>query len=131
MNEQAVLHALREIPGYIFTTFVHRTTVEDAKAFNEADVVVGLHGGAFSNIAYCRRQTIVIEMNVPEEPGRQCFGYMSHSLQLRYHRYGLTPSSYNGKINDFYGSRNINVNVERFVKFFVNSVTSHLNETNV
>jgi hypothetical protein len=120
-NEELLLHHLKQIKGHQITLFRHTTIEEDAKAFNEADVVVGLHGGAFSNIVYCRRQTIVIEMNIPEEPGRQCFGYMSHNLQLRYHRYGLTQSDYLSKISNFYDTF-IQVDVEKFTSFYVKVV---------
>lgn len=117
-NEHDVTHALMMMEGQNVVLFEHTTIEEDAKRFNEADVIIGLHGGAFGNLVFCRKDTIVIEMNVPEEQGRQCFGYMAHNLGLEYYRYGLNRSAYYTSSNDFYDSNNIRVNVDEFVQYY-------------
>lgn len=71
--------------------------------FSGASHVIGLHGGSFANLVYCRRNTTVIEMNVEEAPRRDCFGAMALSVGLRYKRFPAPPYFTYG---DLYNVRN-------------------------
>jgi capsular polysaccharide biosynthesis protein len=100
---------------------------DDIAALQRSDVVIGLHGGGFGNIVYARKGTVVIEMNVPEIGGRQCFAYMSHNLGLHYHRYGISSSMYDEYTpgDSFYGM-DVRVNVTAFVTFLDAILSQHL-----
>ena len=70
---------------------------------------------------YCRKGTVVIEMNIPMEGGRQCFAYVAYNLGLRYHRYGIDPqmyTSYTPGKNFYYSSSAVNVSA--FLDFLSN-----------
>lgn len=121
VNEDALLMSLRNVKGIDLRVFEHSTVEEDAKVFHSVDVVVGLHGGALCNLVYCRKNTVIMELNTGENQGRQCFGYMAHNLHLQYWRYGLKKMDYISTIPDFYDGR-ITVNVTAFISFFQNSL---------
>jgi len=119
-NEDELIDRLRSLSPHIqVDTFIHSDPIsEDIKAFQSANVIIGLHGGAFSNLVYCRRGTVVIEMNVPDEGGRQCFAYVAYNLGLRYHRYGVTREMYDSYAPgvEFY-FHPVRVNVNAFASF--------------
>jgi hypothetical protein len=125
LNEEELINNLHQMKSHTLHIFHHTTHTNDIHLFQEADVVLGVHGGAFANLFYCRPSTIVIEMNIPEESGRQCYAYMSFNLNLRYYRYGVNRSDYlllsdeNEMISrlSFY-DRDILVDIRKFLNFY-------------
>ena len=43
-----------------------KQTLNQINLFYNADIIVGLHGGGFANLVFCRPQTKVIELKTPE-----------------------------------------------------------------
>ena len=74
------------------------------KIFHGATVVLGLHGGAFANIGFCRENTTVIEINLGSIWRRDCYAVMALANQLIYHRYGWD------KTHNFYNRGRIHLN---------------------
>lgn len=73
------------------------------RLFQESSLIIGVHGGAFSNIAHCNINTTVIEINngpisdslYPYR--RDCFAYMALAKGLNYIRVNLSkPIAYHG-----------------------------------
>ena len=60
--------------------------------FYNASVILGLHGGAFSNIGFCNSNATVIEINYVGRGQRDCFCNMAIALQLNYIRFPLTQN---------------------------------------
>jgi len=57
--------------------------VEAVRLFQEADIVLGVHGSGQANIVFCRAGTGVIDINLPE-PHSQYTAHTSYALGLRY-----------------------------------------------
>jgi len=93
VNEAELIHSLKNISiasNYKLVIIEHNTNlirVELMKIFQDAKVVLGLHGGLFSNILFCRENTTVIEINLGTVWRRDCFASMALSNQLIYRRY--------------------------------------------
>tara|TARA_R110002050_G_C8817977_1_gene504156 strand:- start:488 stop:856 length:369 start_codon:yes stop_codon:yes gene_type:complete len=87
LNEEEVLGAVRRrLPEYTVRIFhTKRSFLLDAPKFSSASIVAGPHGGAFSNVIFCKQGTLVAEMNVSE---RSFFYNFAQEIGLRYHRYG-------------------------------------------
>ena len=123
VNEAQLIERLTDrfpSPHFSLETFVHNDAhpEKDAIAFQSADVILGLHGGALTNMVYSRRGTIVVEMSVPEEGGRQCFAYVSYNLGMRYHRYGMDAGAYvRYTPKERFFSSPVIVNAVQFVNF--------------
>jgi len=57
---------------------------EQAKLFSEAVIVIGSHGSAFTNLAFCKPGTIVIDI-FNDSHINPCFWFISRILNLDYH----------------------------------------------
>jgi len=66
--------------------------------FYQADVVLGLHGAAFTNMLFCRPSTKIIEMRLKGDDRNNVFYSMSEALDLKYD-YLLTSSIEEGISN--------------------------------
>ena len=62
------------------------TSARTISSFFHAAAVVGLHGGAFSNIVFCHRRAVVLEIN-NNVKARECFSGISVSRGLQYVRF--------------------------------------------
>jgi hypothetical protein len=58
---------------------------EQRDLFYSASIVIGMHGGAFSNVLFCNKRAVVIEIN--QRFGRDCFAVMSIAQGLKYERF--------------------------------------------
>jgi hypothetical protein len=91
-NEDLVLENLvKTCPGYEVLNFIPENySIEQTKdIFSQAKIVVGVHGGAFSNIVYCSGDTSVIEFTMLEEYYRYYFKYLSDLCKLKYYEIQL------------------------------------------
>ena len=64
---------------------------EQAYLFNSASVIVAAHGGGLSNLTYCERGTIVLEL-YPDSYVRHIFYDVAEKRSLQYH-YLILPST--------------------------------------
>ena len=93
-NEQEVFGEIEKLGREIgynveFVEMGYRNGPDTPKLFYSAAVVVGLHGGAFSNIVYCNPDAVVIEIN--NNNGRDCFAVLSKAKRIKYVRF--TPKN--------------------------------------
>ena len=85
---------LCELHNWTFDFLAHQATAIDDQTtqtktvsqFFAADAVVGLHGGAFSNIVFCNSKAVIVEIN-NNVNGRMCFSGIAVSRGLDYHRF--------------------------------------------
>jgi hypothetical protein len=90
VNENALINAAKEMAlsnGYIVDIVPHGAVTDKNLIRNvySSWFIIGLHGGLFSNIAFCSPNAVVIEINNVD--GRDCFAGMALALQLRYQRF--------------------------------------------
>ena len=64
--------------------------LEQIIIFSQADVVVGVHGGALANLAFCSQGTRVLEI-MPLTRIVTCFASLSQTLGLKYQSFFLRP----------------------------------------
>ena len=64
--------------------------------FDAATVVVGLHGGSFSNICFCRPGTVIVEINREHhiQDTRHCFGHMALQRGLEYRNFSIVGNQF-------------------------------------
>jgi hypothetical protein len=100
-NEPEVIRAHQEYisnnSDFSFEMYDHGSTLtapQQQELFYRASVVVGMHGGSFSNIAYCNPNATVIEIN-NNHSRRDCFAGMAICLMLRYYRFSLRDTHFN------------------------------------
>lgn len=86
----------------------------DSALFFGARAVVGMHGGALSNIVFCKRGTPIIEA-LPAANPRLMFAGIAHSRNLSHH----TFNSDHWRSADWYSNENINLDADRFHDFVV------------
>jgi capsular polysaccharide biosynthesis protein len=60
--------------------------------FNEASIIVGAHGAAFTNIIFCKPETKIIEIIPESHPSKKC-QRISKILKLRYKRITTTETN--------------------------------------
>ena len=110
VNEAELIDSLRNISiasNYKLVIIEHDTNLirfELMKIFQDAKVVLGLHGGLFANIVFCRENTTVIEINLGTLWRRDCFAGMALSNQLIYRRYAWFRTRF------FYNSGRVTLN---------------------
>eukprot|EP01052_Picozoa_sp_SAG31_P050952 SAG31_NODE_11872_length_990_cov_1.021324_1_plen_263_part_10 len=87
-----------------------QSPMQDATLFYGASAVIGVHGGALSNLVYCQHGTIVIEV-LPQQQPRMFFAAVAYSRNLTYYTY--TPSAWN--VANWYGDGDIPINASHFM----------------
>ena len=75
--------------GFVTVHPEMHTVAEQARLFNGARVVVGLHGSGFANLVFCRRGAAVVELFEPH-PTRTTNAYWVLSRQAGVRYYGLS-----------------------------------------
>ena len=60
-NEEEVKQCLKK-KGFIFFKLHEMDFIDQVELFNNAEYIIGLHGGGFANLAFCRPNTKVIEL---------------------------------------------------------------------
>ena len=96
-NEDELIEAIRNLSrarGWAVEVVPHKvvgvsdqtTTKKTILQFNNAAAVVGLHGGAFSNVVFCNPHAVIIEIN-NNVKGRECFSGIALSRGIEYHRF--------------------------------------------
>ena len=90
LGEKEVVRRLRNAAleiGLELKIFSHKLIHHDVALIAGAKILIGPHGGAFSNIAFARPDAIVCEVNRPR--GRDCFASMAVQRGMMY--YQLNP----------------------------------------
>lgn len=82
LNEDELLAVLEPL-GFEAVSMSGRTVAEQAELFASAEAVVGPHGGALTNLVFCRKGTKIVELFGPRyTPG--CFWAIAATLELDY-----------------------------------------------
>jgi len=79
------------------------TKHEQRDLYHSASIVLGLHGGAFANMAFCNPNVTIIEINNGGPWRRDIFCCMALALQFNYFRFPLARMSYGSaevRLND-------------------------------
>ena len=92
LNNEAVEDALRNMYGAQFYAFTGSSDLHEAKrVFAHARVIVGPHGGAFTNLIFAPDRAIVIEYMPHRGDGQH---YMSHGAMMMYHQASMLNQTY-------------------------------------
>ena len=83
-NEEDLRKPLQHL-GFSLYTMDFLTFEEQIRLFRSSEVIVGLHGAAFSFLIFCDPGTKVVEINPYEHKGH--FEHLSHHMNLSYTRY--------------------------------------------
>jgi hypothetical protein len=85
-NEREFVDLLRKNFGNNVVTFIAEksTLASTLSVFSHASVMVGVHGGAFSNLIFCGEGTKVLEL-MPEDHPKMFYYHLSTALKLDYH----------------------------------------------
>lgn len=81
-NEQEVMDMLRTY-GFVEVCLEEWTVRDQIRLFQEADVIVGPHGAGLTNLVFCKRGTIIIEIFSPAFMN-VCYWSLSDHLGLSY-----------------------------------------------
>lgn len=123
VNEIEIENALKDF-GFIFCVLENYTISEQANLFYGADVIIGPHGSGFTNIVFCRPNTIVIDIFSPNWINA-CFYSIAYQINLRYNFLVGDNLEINSSISN--KAQNINLDVNKLIEFFENQSIYHLN----
>ncbi|MFW5701009.1 MAG: glycosyltransferase family 61 protein, partial [Cyclobacteriaceae bacterium] len=85
INEEELLLSIVELGFHVY--YLEEMSFSDqVRIFHQAQVVIGPHGGGFSNIIFCRPRTIVIDIQPPEWQ-ITCFEEISSAFGLQYYKF--------------------------------------------
>lgn len=106
-NENEIIQVLQEFDFRIIEDKT-RTVKEQMEIYHSADVILGPHGASFSNVLWCRPNTILIEMfsNRYYPP---FFKYLANVLKLKY--YAIFENDVRAN-DDAYSYKNFSISPE-------------------
>lgn len=82
-NEDEIIQVLQEF-GFKIIEDKTRTVKEQMEIYYSADVILGPHGASFSNILWCRPNTILVEL-FSNQYYPPFFKYLANVLELKYY----------------------------------------------
>lgn len=92
LNNAEVESALRSEYGHQFRVFSGSNSLEESMlALAHARVVIGAHGGAFTNLLFAPNKTIVVEFMPVNQQGRS---YMPYAAMMTYHQASMLSQPY-------------------------------------
>lgn len=112
VNESTIID---EIANYGFETIYCEdlNIAQQVKLFSESSIIIGPHGSAFTNIVFCKEQTIIIDI-VNKSQINPCFWIISNLCSLKY--YNIFGDSV--AIDENYKNDNILIDAKAFKIFF-------------
>ena len=88
IHDAARVEAMLERRGFVALYPERHSVAEQARIFNGARVVLGLHGSGFQNLVFCRPGSALVEVHEPH-PTRTTNAYWVLSRQTGVRYYGL------------------------------------------
>eukprot|EP01061_Rhynchopus_euleeides_P016482 TRINITY_DN27779_c0_g1_i1.p1 TRINITY_DN27779_c0_g1~~TRINITY_DN27779_c0_g1_i1.p1 ORF type:complete len:664 (+),score=193.00 TRINITY_DN27779_c0_g1_i1:34-1992(+) len=85
---------LKHFPDVVFESSQNKSTLEQVKVFNQADMVIGPHGANLANIMWCRHGAAVIEF-MSYKYGNLCYYATAQRLGLDF-RFIMQPKTKGG-----------------------------------
>ena len=116
LEEEKLMSYLRNY-GFIMIEPEVLSFKEQMEIFNSADIIIGPHGSAFTNIIFCKPGTVLLEL-VPDTYLITCFYNIAAQLGVKYYGFigkGM-PIDENKKID------NIRVDLQEFSNFFEKNI---------
>lgn len=104
LNEDEIVQVLQEY-GFIIIEDETRTIKEQMEIYSSADVILGPHGASFSNILWCRPNTVLIEL-FSNQYYPPFFKYLANVLELKY--YAIIENDVRVS-DDAYSYKNFNI----------------------
>ena len=106
-NEEEIIQVLEEF-GFKIIEDKTRTLKEQMEIYSSADIILGPHGASFSNILWCRPNTVLIEL-FSNQYYPPYFKYLANVLGLKY--YAIIENNV-GVSDDAYSFKNIFISPE-------------------
>lgn len=117
IRNEASLYKRLQRYGFERIYLEDRSLVEQARLFNSAEWIIGLHGAGLSNIVFCRPGTRITEVFAPDFIATN-FWTLSEQLGFQYHCY-CEDSRYLGvQGGRFQRNLDLSVSVPEFMNFF-------------
>ena len=92
INEDEVKNFLKE-KGFKSMRLSELHFLEQVKLFNEAEFIIGLHGAAFANMAFCKTNTKVLE--IKNTTADKVIENLAHTNSLKFSSIMCEPLAYN------------------------------------
>jgi capsular polysaccharide biosynthesis protein len=98
INEEQLLSFLLPL-GFEVVKLEDFSVAEQASLFSKAEIIIGPHGSGFTNIVFCKPNTVIIDLFSPNWVN-PCFWILSNHLGLKYaYLIGTNSSIKQGEIN--------------------------------
>lgn len=113
LNEDEIIHFLKQ---FDFESVVLDTlsVKEQAQLFNQAEIIIGAHGAAFTNIVFSQPGTTIIELFQGQY--QRCFFDLAKALKLHYHFINTYDKEQNSPLLCISDCRDTTVNIEMLEK---------------
>jgi hypothetical protein len=106
-NEDEIIQVLQEF-GFKIIEDKTRTVKEQMEIYYSADIILGPHGASFTNILWCRPNTVLIEL-FSNQYYPPYFRYLANVLELNY--YAIIENDVQVS-NDAYSNKNFTISPE-------------------
>ncbi|PAX59722.1 glycosyltransferase family 61 protein [Brunnivagina elsteri] len=83
LNEAQIIDFLSKF-GFESLTLALMSVAEQAEIFSSADVIVAPHGAGLANIVFCKPETKVVDIFMPEHIN-PCYWFLSNCMSLDYY----------------------------------------------
>ena len=114
INNQDVINFLKT-KGYIILKPETLSLKDQVEIFNNANIIIGAHGAALTNIIFCEQKTNIIEIIPSSHPSKKC-ERISKVLNLNYFRL-VTEDTKNDTNFPFYINIDLNI-LKNVIKSF-------------
>ena len=88
LNETEILDFLKK-KGFSIIRLSDFTFLEQVNLFNNASQIIGLHGGGFANLTFCKPKTFVLELK--SITAGDVIGNLARKLDLNFHEIAREP----------------------------------------
>lgn len=114
VNEYEVETLLKQY-GYVTLTLENYSVNKQAFLFNNATKIVGVHGGGFTNIIFCKQHTKIIEIFSPNWINL-CYWTIAAQLNLEYNSIICKNSKSNLMMDEKYKAVDVEIDLEELEK---------------
>ncbi len=109
LNEDELLAYLLPL-GFDIVKLEELSVADQASLFSKAEIIIGPHGSGFTNIVFCKQNTVIVDLFSPNWIN-PCFWILSNHLQLKY-AYLIGTNDIKGE--EINKGANMMINIEEF-----------------
>ena len=91
INDDEIKRELTKV-GFESVKLGDLTLKKQIKIFKNADTIIGLHGGGFANLVFCKPNTKIIELK--SESAGMMYGNLAKKCNLRYSSVSKIPEKF-------------------------------------